>query len=217
VLVNALYFRARWQEEFMPEMTRARRFWLGDSDSAQAATMEIESRFALGKRQTGAVLELPYRGGPYSMYVLLPHDRNGVGKMEEECLREQLDACLGHLEQAYVKLRLPRFRIETDSMSLRPMLRTIGMTSAFDATRADFGAMTDAAQRLFISDIAQKVYVAVDEKGTEAAASTVVVSGDGDIPPPPIPFFVDHPFVFLIRDRKSGAVLFVGRVKDPRE
>ncbi|MEM7608982.1 MAG: serpin family protein, partial [Myxococcota bacterium] len=118
-------------------------------------------------------------------------------------------------------LELPRFRVEAPrSMALGDTLKAMGMVTPFDRATADFSAMANPpspADRLYISEVFHKAFVAVDEVGTEAAAATAVVMGRaGSRPAPPEPFNVDRPFLFYIRDVESGAVLLLGRVVDPR-
>jgi len=216
VLASTLYFRARWMEEFDPEATRRRAFWVQGRERVLVPMMARDGDLAFARRKDTRIVELPYRGGQFSMFVLLPRRRRGLAQTEQECLQPRLDVCLRGLSSRYVDLQLPRFRIETGRLSLRPALERLGITAAFNAERANFTAIAPARWQLFIGEVAQKVSVSVDEIGTEAASATFEFHGVGSLPPTPVPFHVDRPFVFLIRDDTNGAVLFVGRVTDPR-
>jgi serpin B len=112
-----------------------------------------------------------------------------------------------------VELYLPRFEYTADT-ALASELQKLGMKAPFEPGKADFSGM-DGQKELFISDVLHKAFIKVNEKGTEAAAATAVIVGTTSAPPPPEPFHVDRPFVYLIRDLSTKAVLFVGRVVDP--
>jgi serpin B len=111
---------------------------------------------------------------------------------------------------------MPGWTFQTGSISLRGILRQMGTQDPFDSLKADFSDMADAPGPLFISDVVHKAFVAVDEEGTEAAAATGVIIGTTSVPPPPIPFAIDRPFVYLIRDIATETIVFMGRVTDPR-
>ena len=178
--------------------------------------METEEYYALARHATFSALELGYQNGPFSMVVLLPRERTGLAAVERECVTENLTACTTGLSEANVTVRLPRFRIETPAFSLKPALEALGLAGLFNPGKEQFPGLVADGTPVYLRDVVQKVFVAVDEQGTEAAAATMGTSGVGDIPPEPVKFFVDRPFLFLIRDRATGVVLFVGRITDPR-
>lgn len=223
VLVNAMYLRAPWETPFPNSATRDEAFYVGGG--AAGTPVPTMSRAGLLSYTQGAgfkAVELPYRGGELAMDILLPDARDGLPALEAQLTSERIQATVDALMPTQVMLRLPRFRVATESVSLRGALSALGLSLPFDRARADFTGMANPPSpddRLFISDAFHKVFVDVAEAGTEAAAATAVVMGrQGGMAPsaPPTPFVVDRPFVFIIRDLRTGAVLFLGRVLDPR-
>jgi serpin B len=166
-------------------------------------------------------LELPYERGGFSMLVLLPDAVDGLAALEDGLSAEALDRVVAGLVPTRVELALPKFEVNpAHAVSLSPLLRAMGLMAAFDRDRADFTGIADPPDprdRLFISEVFHKAFVRTDEQGTEAAAATAVpmMRIGSAMPSRPIPFVADHPFLFLIRDRASGLVLFMGRVSDP--
>lgn len=159
------------------------------------------------------------------MLVLLPRERDGLAQLEASLDAQKLHEWIGNLEaKQEVRVALPRFDIDpAEPIELAKALGGLGMSAAFDRDKPDFTGMANppsAADRLFIGKVFHKAFVRVDEKGTEAAASTAVVMpkvGGGRLEPKePLSFVVERPFLFLIRDHASDLVLFIGRVTDPR-
>ena len=223
VLVNAIYFRGTWRYRFPEDATRDQPFYPSAGAPAAVPTMRITARLGFARPDGAQILELPYVGDELSMVLLLPNERDGLGALEQALTAERLSGWIGALQPAQVEVELPRFRIDPPaSVPLKDTLRTMGMPIAF-TPQADFTAMSAATtpdEQLYIDNVFHKAFVEVNEEGTEAAAATAVVMrarGGGAGAAPPTPRFVaDHPFLFLIRDTRSGAVLFMGRVADPR-
>ena len=173
-----------------------------------------------------AAIELPYKGGVLSMVVIAPNRPDGLADVEKTLTAKMLAAWVGKLARRTVNVFLPKFRLETD-YSMKPTLQALGMVRAFedprDPTRgAQFGGMTDSRdplRQLYITHVVHKAFVDVNEKGTEAAAATAVDVAPGEAPVMRVPFIptfkADRPFLFLIRDRQTGCVLFLGRVTKP--
>jgi serpin B len=169
-------------------------------------------------------VELDYRGGDLSLLVLLPDRRDGLADLEKRLSATLLHDTATEMSTRDVELYLPRFRITSDAMNLRDPLTALGMPLAFERSRADFSGIDGHAppdeEALFIAAVRHKAFVEVNEAGTEAAAATAMpmpLSASMAAPkPPPVPVFrADHPFVFAIRDRRSGAISFLGRMADP--
>jgi serpin B len=173
--------------------------------------MTQEARFGYAEFPDLQVLELPYGRGDLSMAVLLPKQVDGLRLLEEKLNRENLATWLDGLRQTSVRVFLPRFRITSD-FSLGETLKAMGMVDAF-GPGADFSGM-DGTHQLSISAVLHKAFVEVNEEGTEAAAVTAIPFV-GALPKPPPIFRADHPFVFLIQDKQSGTILFIGRATDP--
>jgi serpin B len=221
VLVNAVYFLGEWQEPFEKEATRPAPFHLTSADRKDVPTMHRTGAVRHARRSGLAALELPYKGGDLSMLVLLPDAVNGLAGVEAALTAAQLDRIVKALAPTRAVVALPRFEVNPATpLALGESLLAMGMPLAFDRRRADFTGMAnpmDPEDRLYISAVFHKAFVKTDEKGTEAAAATAVVMfrATGIPVPPPVVFKADHPFLFLIRDHASGAVLFMGRVADP--
>jgi len=212
VLANAIYFNASWDHPFQEDLTGDGPFHLLDGGQVAVPMMRQTEDLAYAEGDGVQAVELPYLGGEVSMVLLLPE----AGRFEafEEALDAgRVDALLETLSRRRVALTMPRFEFES-SMELSETLGQMGMSDAFGEGVADFSGM-DGTPNLFISAVVHKAFVAVDEAGTEAAAATAAIVGERAMPEEPVEMTVDRPFVFLIRDRLSGSVLFVGRVVDP--
>lgn len=215
VLVNAIYFKGRWAVQFEKDSTRDAPFTIGDGQAVSAPMMHRsgELRYVEDEQMQG--LELPYEGGDLSMVVLLPKKADGLGDLGRSIAAGALTRWLGALRTREVEVYLPRFKM-TSEFELSAALAAMGMPDAFTAV-ADFSGMA-GTRDLFISAVIHKAFVDVNEEGTEAAAATAVVMVKAMRPSaPPVVFRADHPFVFLIRDNRTGAVLFIGRVVRPSE
>ena len=152
------------------------------------------------------------------MILLLPNERSGTGALsaiEGALSTETLTRWRAAMSRVEVEVRLPRFRLEPPSMALAGPLRALGMPTAFGG-EADFSGIAPPPGSLSISDVFHRAFIEVNEEGTEAAAATAVVMRARRAGPPPPSFMADHPFVFVLLDLRSGAVLFLGRVSDPR-
>jgi serpin B len=164
-----------------------------------------------------SAIELPYRGEEMSMIVFLPKARDGLPAFERELAPAKLEEWMGALtarERQRVDLALPKIQLET-RYDLPPALMAMGMRLAF-SNNSDLGGITDV-ERLKVDRAIHQTFLLVDEKGTEAAAVTAVTIIPTSAPAPPqIRFHADHPFFFLIRDNRSGATLFMGRIEEPQ-
>jgi len=216
VLTNAIYFKSAWEEEFSLRATRKDTFYLNEKDKVQADLMHRTDNFSYRKSDLFDVAEIPYQRGELSMVVVLPHKIDGLSDVERSLTYDKLKAVTSQMSSRKLELTLPKFKT-TSTFSLGPTLEKMGMKSAFKFGSADFSGM-DGTKLLYISEVIHKAFVDVNEKGTEAAAATAVVMRAGCAPPRPetiIPFKVDHPFIFLIRDRKTDSILFMGRIQNP--
>jgi len=218
VLTNAIYFKGDWQDPFEEDATQKEEFHLSSSQWAMAPLMHRTGGYSYYDGGTFQELELPYAGNEMSMVVLLPKETDGLPALEKLFTSGAAGDWLGKLEPAdKVILTFPRFTM-TQQFELSSALSTMGMAQAF-TNSADFSGMTGKPD-FTISAAIHKAYIDVNEKGTEAAAATSIVmratAMRAPFPePPPIVFRADHPFLFLIRDTKTGAILFLGRVTDP--
>jgi serpin B len=217
-LVNAIHFLAQWAEPFEETATTDADFTGAGGAKTKVRMMRTTDHFRLLDDGDVRVATLPYRGGAADMLIALPKGVDGLGAVEKGLTAERLAKWAGRGAHVELALSLPRFRFEA-AIDLGEHLRALGMPDAFSPAEADFRDMADlGSDTLFLGAVLHKAFVAVDEKGTEAAAATVVMltptAAPGE-PPPPIPFVCDHPFLFLVRHRGTGALLFVGRLAAP--
>ena len=214
VLVNAIYFKGNWANQFKKSLTQDRPFWLRPGQSVRVPMMTQKEEFRYAEHDRFQILELPYAGDELSMLVLLPKKVDGLKGLERVLTKENLAKWTADMGEIEVKVYLPRFKI-TSRFRLDSTLEAMGMGDAFDAAKADFSGIDGKEHWLFIGAAIHKAFVDVNEQGTEAAAATGIVFGLTSMPPPPLIFRADHPFFFMIRDNRRGNILFLGRVVDP--
>ena len=212
VLTNAIYFKGDWARQFDEKATRQAPFWVAQEKKVDVPMRFQRARFKYAEMDSLQCLELPYVGEELSMVVLLPKERTGLDKLEASLNRENLQLWLGRMHKMKVSVHLPKFKM-TREFQLGEMLQAMGMKDAFSPQWADFSGM-NGKRDLFISAVIHKAFVDVNEEGTEAAAATAVGIQVTSIQPERV-FRADHPFLFLIRDTRSGVILFMGRVSDP--
>ncbi len=211
VLANALYFNAAWEHPFDPEHTEK-----GEFETSDGTFVEVDMMCNVGGRlrldyyapNHYSVIELPYTEDDVSMLIILP-DGNSLAYVEslmEDDFHETLDHIRSNMYSRTVNVKLPRFKIEDDYELAQP-LTDIGMTTVFK--RADLSGIGPGLER--ISFVYHKTYISVNETGTEAAAATTGAASIGVNPQ----FYADHPFLFMIQQKSTGNILFMGKVEDP--
>lgn len=224
VLTNAIYLKAPWASEFYEAATEPEPFHVRGGAPVDVPMMHKRSEsFGYGKRDGYTAVSLPYSGGDLQFLVLLPDEVNGLSALESKLTAETLADC-AKLERRDVDLSLPKFKFEPPSIMLAQKLAALGMKTAFDRPpgSANFDRMAPRRPNdyLYISQVFHKTFIAVDEKGTEAAAATAVAAAVGTAlrpsPAPPIEVKVDHSFIYAIQHVPSGVCVFLGRVTDPR-
>ena len=215
VLTSAIYFSGKWQEPFTTSLTQRGPFAAASGAATQANFMSRTADFGYAETPFAQILEMHYAGTGFVFDVLLPRSAAGFAALEKSMTAESLRSWLQDLSSRYVQVSLPKFRTESQ-FSLGDTLSAMGMPAAF-SENADFSGIS-GQRNLAISRVVHKTYVDVFEQGTEAAAATGVAMrllGKRETSPP-IVFRADHPFLYLIRDTRSGVVLFIGRLMDPR-
>jgi serpin B len=213
VLTNAIYFKGSWKHRFDAQATRKAPFYLSDSEQVSVPMMSQEADFGHADHGDLQVLELPYGRGALSMIILLPRSASGLADLERNLTEATLSAWTADLGVEAVQVTLPRFTM-TYEAGLGDVLQTMGMERAF-THGADFSGMNGRTD-LLLSAVIHKAFVEVNEEGTEAAAATAVIVDVDSVEPTPPQFRADRPFVFLIRHRATGSILFLGRLADPR-
>ena len=218
VLTNAIYFLADWLFSFNPELTVEKPFRLLDNSTVQVPLMQLNEPDStvtmLYARGNGVrALDFPYKGDRLAMTVLLP-DSGSFTSFENSLNMETIDGLVNSLDSTDLAVSLPKFEFTFGTESLKDALKALGMTDAFGG-KADFSGMLDVKPGdIYVSDVFHKAFISVDEKGTEAAAATAVIltwrSGSSDRV-----FIVDRPFIFVIRDKVTGTIVFMGRILNP--
>ncbi len=212
VLANAIYFKGAWRTPFPKERTKDAAFELSPGKRILVPTMHVaEGLFNYCKQDDFEMLELPYKGDQVSLLVLSPLKKGHLPNLERNLTPANLHKAVKKLSLHLGSVQLPRFQVAADCR-LVGELSDLGMPLAFSGS-ADFSGIATGAE-LRISNVVHKALIDVDEHGTVAAASTAVVIGDTD--PLPFTFRADHPFVFLVLDKRTDTILFFGRVTNPR-
>jgi serpin B len=214
VLTSAIYFYGKWQDPFLTSRTLPAPFTLPSGAAAQADFMNQTSHFGYAETPSAQILEMRYAGSGIAFDVLLPKLVTGLPDLEKSLTLENLTGWLGHVATQNVQVSLPKFRAESQ-FSIREALSAMGMPAAF-TDKADFSGI-DPKGGLAISEVFHKAFVDVSEQGTEAAAATgiAVHATAMRMPEQAIVFRADHPFLFLIRDARTGVLLFIGRLMNP--
>lgn len=222
VLTNAIYFKGSWFKPFDKKGTKEEDFKISPANKIKTQMMHLtgeEANFNYGETDSLQILELPYEGNDLSMLILLPKE-DDLKAIEESLNSENLSKWKNLLKNEEVNVYLPKFKFETKYFMAQDLI-SLGMPTAFTpgidfGGKADFSGMTGNKQ-LNIDAVIHQAFVDVNEEGTEAAAATAVLMvAKGISMPKPIKMFkADHPFIFIIQDRETGNILFVGRVSDP--
>jgi serpin B len=211
VLTDAVYLDAKWEHGFDKAHTTDESFHLAGGSTASVPTMHQTEHLSVATGSGWTAVALPYKGGKLEMDVVVPDD---LAQFERGLDGTRLDAILAGMKPAEVALALPKFEFRRHFDNLRPALGALGVRDAFDPARADFSAMTSDTQ-LYLAAVVHEAFVHVDEQGTIAAGATggILVPTSAEVV---VPVRVDKPFLFAVRDRATGAIVFLGRVTDPR-
>ncbi len=206
-LVNAIYFKGIWQKQFDKSKTVDAPFHAADGTTALVPMMARDKGVQYTATPEYSAVDLPYGNSTFTMTVVLPNKPNAdIDAFAESFDQPKWNSLVSSLHDSDLEVYLPRFRIEWSRM-LNDDLNQLGMRLAF--TNADFTRMSPLGLQLVITQVLQKTFVDVDERGTEAAAATIVGIGPTSLPPS---FRADHPFLVVIRERFSGTILFIGKI-----
>ena len=212
-LINAIYFNGAWATRFDKKLTRADQFTTADG-TAPIAMMRRTDTVRVAETADAQVVDLPYGGGAFSMTILLPKQGKTVSQVVSALTAESWQAAVSATAPRSVELQMPKFSLRWEALLNDPLV-ALGMRRAFEGGRADFSRMSSTAgDRLYISRVKQKAFVDVHEEGTEAAAVTSVEIRVTCACGPQV-IRIDRPFVFAIRERLSGTILFLGKIVRP--
>lgn len=210
VIASAIYFRAKWRSTFSKESTWEEPFYKTPTEPVNVPMMHQKESLRTAWIEDVGVLELPYEGGELAMILVLPTGGGALSQVEARLSTATLDRWIAALEPERLAVCLPRFEI-AEKLPLREHLEALGVARALDPRRADLTAI--ARGGVFVRELSHEVYLRVDEEGTEAAAGTLSSSSKAS----PGEFRADQPFLFFIREARSGLILFIGRISDPTE
>lgn len=219
-IVNAIYFKSNWQDKFDEKLTASKSFHTGDEQMVKVKTMLAERKnFQYFQTDDFQALCLPYKDNRFRLLIFLPSENSSLESFASSLTDQNWKDWLSKFKESPGKITLPKFNIE-DNMKLKEPLKTLGMSEAFDNKKADFSnfmGATTKPPKIFISDVLHKTLMDVNEEGTEAATSTVVVM-DRKMAQQTNPYFemkINRPFVFALHDQKTDKVLFLGHINDP--
>jgi len=224
VLTNAIWFKGEWATHFSKELTQEQDFHVSAGVRASVPMMCLHDHSGYVHGDGFQAVDLPYRDSDLSMLVVVPDKRDGLARVESRLSDEVVADAVRSLRRSDLTLYVPRFTFKGEPVRMNEVLAGMGMPVAFERGLADFsgidGRRPPDEESLYISSVIHQAFVEVNERGTEAAAATaMIVPGAAPFSrwQRPIPVVrADHPFAFVIRDRPSGAILFIGRVTDPR-
>jgi serpin B len=211
VLTDAVYLDAKWEHGFDPKLTKDDPFHLADGTTVSVPTMHQTEHLATATGTGWTAVGIPYKGGALELDVIVPDD---LARFEQQLTAADLSGILAGMRVQDVELALPKFEFRTRFDNLKEPLGALGVRDAFDPDRADFSGMT-GGHDLFLSAVVHQTFVHVDEQGTVAAGATggIMAPTSAEVV---VPVRVDKPFLFVVRDTSTGAIVFLGRVTDPR-
>jgi serpin B len=217
-LINAIYFKASWKYQFSEEKTDESDFYLNNGDNVKCQMMQMKEEFNYYSNSDIQAIDLIYANENYSMTILLPRDKNELDSLMDNIDGPELDKIIDNFKKDSVNLFMPKLELDYKK-ELKKNLVDMGMAKAFQRDQADFSKMVNEMEDgIFIDKVRQKSFLKIEEKGTEAAAATVVTMkyttsiGEGD----EIYMRINHPFLFFIRERRTGTILFSGKIMEPK-
>lgn len=214
-LVNAIYFKGTWDSEFETSRTQYEPFYLSDGSEIKCDLMNQKSDYSFSRNPDYTMIDMPYGNGSFSMAAFLPVAGMGVDELISKLDEESWSKLGTMMSRDEVKLFLPKFKLEY-KLKMNEALQALGMDIAFIPRKADFSGISATGDTLYISEVLHKTFVQVDEKGTEAAAATSVgMMSLSAMPMEPIVIRFDRPFVYVIYDKTSGTILFIGKIEQP--
>ncbi len=213
-LINAVFFKGAWTTKFNPDNTREMAFYKSDGSSVQREMMGVKDKFEYFENEDFQAVNLPYNNGLYCMTILLPAAVKSLDGLISDLNKARWDTWMNGFRTKEVSVYIPKFKLDY-KIKMNDVLSNMGMGSAFSVSKADFSRI-NPANNLFISKVLQKTYLDINEEGTEASAVTMVeMTLKGPSGGSELIFKADRPYMLVIREVVSGAILFMGKIVEP--
>lgn len=215
-LINAVYFKGKWEAPFEKSLTKPQPFTIADGTKIQHPAMSRSGEYRYYDAPTFQAISLPYGTGRFSMEIFLPKSKSNLLEFQKQLTAKNWQEWSTKFTRKEGLIQLPRFKVEYET-SLKSALQNMGMAIAFDPDKADFRNLSSV--KAFIGDVKHKTFVEVNEEGTESAAVTSVEMKATSAMPseePPFKMIVDRPYFFAISDRQTGTIIFMGAIQSPK-
>ena len=215
-IINAIYFKGEWLQKFDEKQTRMRNFYLENGKTVKKKMMSTIKKFHYGTYDGLQALRMPYGRDKIAMYILLPDEGTNLNSLVNDIDPDKLEAIFLEMKKIELELQLPKLKLEYGKKQLNDALTRLGMGDAFDGETANFRAIASLdSGNLFVSFVDHKAVVEVNEMGTEAAAVTNIGIKLSSMSITTQRFIVNKPYLFMIRDDRSGLILFIGKIVEP--
>lgn len=213
LLLNALYLKGDWKQPFAEDLTSSGQFYLSPSNTVQAEFMYHQSFWPYVQNEEMQMVDLGLGDSLYSVYFILPNETTDIHSLVSDLSNEKINSLIDNLHETHLSLRIPKFELDYH-IKLKDALTALGMGEAFDTDKANFSNLGSGAGNIYISRVEHKTNVTVDETGFEGAAVTAVGVGVTSVPSPLV---FDRPFLFFLREAKTGSMIFMAKVMNPQE
>ncbi|CAC5373653.1 unnamed protein product [Mytilus coruscus] len=210
VLVNSVYFKGEWKTKFDPSNTKKEYFFVSKQKTVKVDMMNVKQSVLYVSKDDFSAVSLPYKGDNFDMVFILPKENDGLRRLEEKLSSDLIKSVNSNLKTAMIQISIPKFTFESE-FDLKLVLPQLGIEDIFNQANADFSTLLqEQTDKVYVSRAIHKVFIEVNEEGTEAAAATAIVAQVRSANMQ-LNFVANHPFLFYIRNIKTGMILFIGR------